>query len=487
MERVSLTELLAATGGAAVGFDRLDVGFEAVANDSRTSGAGDLFWALRGDRHDGHDFVQDALARGAAACIVQADKHRGEHRPAVLVRDTLEALWDLARWYRRRLDVLTIAVTGSVGKTTTREMIHAALGAGFAGTRSPHNYNNHIGVPLSILGIERHHDFAVLEIGASRVGEIHELAGIAVPQVGVVTAVGPAHLDGFGDEDEIVRAKGELIEALPKSGLAVLAGDDPRVRQMAVRAACRVVFVGEGANNDLRATDVEAGPNRLRYRIDGDTYELPVTGRHHLTAALCATAVAREIGMSPAAIAEGLDTFTPARGRCRPEQIGAWIVIDDTYNANPSSMQAACEVLKGWAGDGSRILVAGDMLELGCRTEELHVTLGRTVARAGIDHLLAYGGSAHHVIRGAREAGMDSRRLADCREIDDVSAALECRLEPGDVVLVKGSRGMRMERVIDRIREHAARNSVENNSSIKNNSQVQTWSAGRVPREPATV
>jgi len=445
MERVSLKDLLAATGGEAIGFEHPDVDFVSIGIDSRTIRAGELFWAVQGERFDGHDFVTDAFHHGAAACVVQAVKTSA---PIVVVQNTVEALWNFARWYRRSQDALIVGVTGSVGKTTTREMIHAVLASRFPGTRSPHNFNNHFGVPLSILKIEGCHEFAVLELAASRVGEIHDLAGIAAPEVGVVTAIGPAHLEGFGNEEHIIDAKGELMEALPRSGFAVLSGDDPRVRLLADRAACPVIFVGQRPDNDLKATHVEMCRDRIRFHVEGMPYAVRATGRHHLTAALSAMALAREIGMDAKAVAEGLNSFVAAPGRCRLEEIGPWTIINDTYNSNPGSVQAACEVLREWRGTGKKLLVTGDMLELGDRTAECHQELGRRAAGAGIDLLMGYGRQAEHVIRGALDAGMDAHRLAVCENFDSMLAVLDCWLEPGDVVLVKGSRAMRMERVV---------------------------------------
>lgn len=454
MERVSLSDLIAAVGGKTAHVDNLAVGFDHVGTDSRSLCAGSVFWALRGENHDGHDFIDDAFRRGAVACVARADRAPANGRPAVLVNDPLEALWKFAGWYRGCQEALVIGVTGSVGKTTTREMIYAALGASHRGTRSQKNYNNHVGLPLSVLDIEKNHEFAVLEMGASRVGEIRDLARIAAPEVGVVTRIGLAHLAGFGSEKQIVQAKGELVESLPAAGFAILSGDDPKSGQLAQRAQCPVIFVGEGRENDLRATSVSAGINRLRFRADGHTYEVPATGRHHITAALAAIAIAREIGLNPEAVAEGLQTFVPAAGRCRYERIGPWDVIDDTYNANPSSMQAACDVLRTWQGDGRRLLIVGDMLELGGRTVECHRELGRQAAAIGIDHLVAFGEQSEHVVRGARESGMHPHRIAQCEGIDALLTVLDCWVEPGAVVLIKGSRGMRMERVLEWMREH---------------------------------
>ncbi|HUG89956.1 MAG TPA: UDP-N-acetylmuramoyl-tripeptide--D-alanyl-D-alanine ligase [Planctomycetaceae bacterium] len=452
MERLSLSQILFATNGRAVGFERPDVGFDRVATDSRTVQPGDVFWAIEGRTHDGHGFVSDALARGAIASVVRHER-AAAGRPAVVVDDTCQALGRLAQWYREGRDALVIGITGSVGKTTTREMVHAVLSARFRGTRSPRNFNNHIGVPLSILDIEGGHEFAVLELAASAPGEIRQLAGIAQPEVGVVTAVGVSHLAGFGGYEKILEAKGELVEALPKTGFAVVPGDEPCASRLAARARCRVIRVGEAAENDVRAQRIHVDHDRLEWHVDGTRYRLRATGKHHVRAALTAIAIGREVDMAEYEIAQGLEAFVPAPGRCQAQRIGPWTVIDDTYNANPSSMQAACRALGDWNATSHKLLVAADMLELGNDAAAYHRALGRSAAEAGIDHLLVHGDYARHVVAGAREAGLDGYRIAECENFEAMLAVLDCWLEPGDVVLVKGSRAMRMERVVQWLRE----------------------------------
>jgi UDP-N-acetylmuramoyl-tripeptide--D-alanyl-D-alanine ligase len=457
MERVTLEQVLAATGGAAAGIERPDAGVERVGLDSRCIAPGELFWAVRGETHDGHNFAASALARGAVACAVAADRAANIAGPRIVVRDTQEALGQFARWYRRTKRSLVIGVTGSVGKTTTREMIHAVLSMKYDGVRSPKNFNNQFGLPLSILDIEPQHEFAVLEIGASKAGEIRELAEIAAPEVGVITAVGEAHLETFQTLEQIELEKGQLIEVLPPTGMALLAGDDPRVRAIAKRARCNALLVGEGPENSVRASHIVEEPNRIRFQVDGRSYVLRAVGRHHVRAALFAIAAGREFGMGPEEIAEGLQTFKPAPGRCRLEPIGPWWVIDDTYNASPGSMRAACEVLRRWPGPGKRILIAGDMLELGRTSAKLHREIGRAAAQAEIDLLLGSGRHARDLVAGARAAGMPTAQAIHYEELEDLLAGLEERLEPGDAVLVKGSRGMRMERVIEQLRRAAVR------------------------------
>ncbi len=455
MERVTLRELETATGGRAIACDPTAVSFERVTTDSRTARPGDLFWALPGKARDGHEFVADAVNHGAVACVVQENKTVAGV-PAVVVPDVLQGLQDFARSHRQRRDALVIGVTGTVGKTTTREMLHAALSPVFAGCRSRKNFNNHIGLPLSVLDIEPSHEFAVLEMAASRRGEIAQLAEIARPEVGVLTSIGVAHLDGFGTVETIAATKAELLESLPASGFAVINGDDARCCAVSARAKCPVITVGEGTNNRLRATAIEADSRSLRFTVDGTTYAISAVGRHHLVAGLAAVAVARELGVKPVDLAEGLSRFVPVAGRCVVKQRRPWTLIDDTYNANPTSAEAACRLLADWndhdSNDhGHRILVLADMLELGVEAANWHASIGACAATLGIDGLVAVGHYAADLLAGARRAGMQSEQLAQCDELDVVAAVLDCWLEPGDVVLVKGSRSMRMERVVEQL------------------------------------
>ncbi len=455
MDKIDLKKLLNATGGRLKGNDTRCGHFERIEIDSRRVQPRDLFWALGGERHDGHDFIDEARRNGAAMCMVHDAKASMNPGPMIEVDDTLKALWDYSAWHRRQQNALVVAVTGSFGKTTAREMIHAALGRKYAGTRSPKNFNNHIGVPLSLLAVKRVHEYAVLELGASRVGEIRDLSGIAKPDIGVVTGIGPAHLDGFGCEKRIVETKAELLHSLTCGGFVVLAGDDPLVQRMADGAECQIISVGQREHNHLKAEHVEFKNKRLTFRVDGFRFELPVSGRHHLTSALAAIAIAREMGMADEDAACGLASFEPIAGRCKFKKIGSWNVIDDSYNANPKSVMAACHLLKDWRGANKKILVTGDMLELSDRTPECHYEVGRLAAEAGINRVVAFGPEAKHVVQGAVESGMDVFCVASCRDINEVKSVLNGWLEPEDIVLVKGSRGMRMERIVEWLHHQA--------------------------------
>ena len=455
MTLARINELTEAVNGRAVSVGDPTAGFERIETDSRKVRRGDVFWALKGPQHDGHDYIPDACARGAALCV--GEKGRvPKGVAAVTVSDTLQALWDFAAWHRSRLDVLLIGVTGSVGKTTTRNMLHATLAARFRGVQSPANYNNHYGVPLSLLTIRPDHEFAVIEVGASQIGEIARLADLAQPEIGVLTAIGPAHLDEFGTIERIGDAKSELLQALPEAGFAVINGDDERVRGLADRAACRVLQTGVRVNNDVVARGIEINGDSLRFQVDRSKFTVHAPGRHFLTSALLAVAVAREIGMHDSEIAAGLKKFRPVTGRCQVLTLGPWTVIDDTYNANPVSMRAACELLRDWHAANQRVLIAGDMLSLGEQADAFHAGLGTEAARCGVTRLVAMGAQAARVAGSAKDAGMDAGCLGACRDMDTLTLLLDCWLEPGDVILVKGSRGMHMEHVIEQMKLLAA-------------------------------
>ena len=467
MQPVTYSSLAAATRGQVINcFDESGT-FARVEIDSRCVKPGCLFWALHGEHHDGHDYLVEARYHGATSAVVSRSRltqaqaawrsggARGEIAPLIVVEDTLASLADFARWYRSQQEGLVIGVTGSFGKTTTREMIHAVLSAAHHGVRSLKNFNNHIGLPLSLLELDCSHEFAVLEMGASAVGEIAALAEIAQPEVGVITGIGLAHVCGFGSPEGIVLGKGELLQALPNSGFAVLPGDDSVIRSMAARTASPVLFVGESDDCHVQAKNVRVTNQTLTFQVDQFEYHVPVTGRHFLRASLTALAIAREIGLSPTEIAAGFQNFQAVPGRCQVQRIGSWTLIDDSYNANPASMQAACETLRDWQGANKKLLITGDMLELGKHAELSHYELGRAAAAARIDGLLVFGEYADHVIRGALDGGLRLNRLAVCDDFEILLTILDCVLAPEDVVLIKGSRGMRMERVRDWMRQKA--------------------------------
>lgn len=433
-----------------------------IITDSREAGPATIFWALHGETHDGHAFVESALAAGCDVAVVNA------HPPSPLppgakgqnllqVEDTLAAFQSLATWNRQRHATKVVGITGSFGKTTTREMIHAALQYEVPSHRSPRNFNNHFGVPLTLLGLTAQHKTAIVELGASAHGEVRRLSEIASPQIGIITGIGQAHRATFGDASEVARAKGELAESLPADGLLLLCGDDIHSPSIASRTSARVALVGTTAESHVQAEAIHQEGERLCVCIDGTDFRIRAAGRHFARSVLIAVATAREFGLTDQQIATGLADFQAPAGRCSLETIGSWTVIDDSYNASPEAFEAACGLLGGWSTDARRILVCGDMLELGEAASACHQDAGLTIARAGIDHVFALGDFSQDVIGSALDAGLDPNcgETFGKKEMPTLLHRLQQILRAGDVLLVKGSRGMRMERVIEWLRSEA--------------------------------
>jgi UDP-N-acetylmuramoyl-tripeptide--D-alanyl-D-alanine ligase len=427
-----------------------------VVIDSREVRPGDVFWAMPGKHHDGVQFANDAFARGAAGVVATARVTPWSGRWSMRVDDPLASLWQAAAAVRSRFDHPVIAVTGSVGKTTTRQMIYAVLGSRERGVASPANYNNHLGLPLSILRWRDHHRFAVVELGASGRGEIAALAELAEPDIGVIGPLAEAHLGGFGSRRAIALAKAELLDALPKGGLAVLHGDDRRMRALAAGTKADVVWVGRDADCDVVATDVSYDRGKLRFCVDRFPMFAPVWGRHYLPAALAAYAIGRARGMARDEIAHALARFKAPPHRCRPVQVGQSWVIDDTYNASPTAMRAALELARDFSAPGKRIVVCGDMHELGPEAAVWHRRLGEEIVTVGgADRLISCGMFARHVASAAVLAGMPRRYVRPARHSDEATAILRHWLSPGDVVLVKGSRALGLEAIIAGLRAPA--------------------------------
>lgn len=433
--------------------------FSRVSTDSRTVAAGDLFFCLRGPTFDGHDFLAAVAAAGAAGAV--CERGRASTAPdglAVLeVDDSLRALGDLAAWHRRGFAGALVAVTGSNGKTTTKEMLRAIFLADAGEGRvlaTQGNLNNLIGVPLTLFGLAPEHAVAVIEMGMNVPGEIARLAEIAAPTVGLVTCVAEAHLEGLGSIEGIARAKGELFEGLPSGATAVVNADDPHVvRESARFSGRRLTF---GSAGEVRAEGVRCD------RIDGSTFEvtdgasragveLPVGGRHNVQNALGAVAAALAAGVSLETAARGLSAMKPPPMRMSTERLATGVLlVNDAYNANPGSLAAALATLGGL--DARRIVVVGDMLELGPRAAELHRRVGAQAAAITPVLLCATGRFADDVAAGAAAAGLAADRIRVCARHDDAAAEVASRWLPGDAVLVKGSRGSAMEKVVEALR-----------------------------------
>ncbi len=433
--------------------------------DSRSIGPGQLFFALRGPRFDGHQFLAQAFERKAAGAVVENAFFQEAPpglRPVLLpVPSPLEALQHLGHWVRRKWGRPLIAVTGSTGKSTTKEMIAALLGRRFAVHKSVGNLNNHYGLPLTLLGLEPVHEIAVVELAMSAAGEIAHLAAMAEPEAGVVTNVAPVHLQFFDSVESIAKAKRELVENLSWRGgtpTAVLNYDDPRVQRFAVGFKGKVVSFGMGSGADFQACWVKPGEGvGSEFRVIGPNLDadffLPLPGRHNVQNALAAIAVASSLDVPPPEMRRGLAEFQsmPQRGEILTLP-GPVTIINDSYNSNPQAMECMLETLRTWPGARRRIVVAGEMLELGPQSPKLHEEVGRKCAEANLAWLIAVQGEARFFLEGAVAAGPPP---AQTRFFPDAASAGEfCRtlLEPGDVVLVKGSRGVHLEMVIEMLK-----------------------------------
>lgn len=425
-----------------------------ISTDSRTVGTGELFVPLRGERFDGHDFLAEAAARGAAACLSE-EVLAGFPVPVVQVRDTLAALGDLAGALRRDFAGPVVAITGSSGKTTTKEMLAAILALTGPGLKTAGNFNNLVGLPLTLFGLEAEHRWAALEMGMSARREIARLAEIAAPDVGVITNVGPAHLETLQGLDGVARAKGELFVALKKGATAIINADDERVARLPVANGVRRMLFGTCPEAQVRGEAVVVEGETVRFRLvtEAGTWPvtLPVAGRHNVANALAAAGAALALGVAPELIVRGLEGFRPVPGRLEVRREGEMLFIEDSYNANPLSMRVALEALDELAAGGRRIAVLGDMLELGESAAGYHREAG-WLAAAHADYLLLLGEMSAHTAAGAREHGMAGARIRLFTTHGEVAAALRKLLQAGDRVLFKGSRGMQMDKVASVLR-----------------------------------
>ena len=420
--------------------------------DSRTVGPGQLFFAVKGERLDGHDFVEQALEKGAAAAVVRNDqlgRYPGETR-LLAVEDTLVALQTLATAVRKLWGKPLVAVTGSAGKTTTKEAIAHVLSTRFRVLKSEGNFNNQFGLPLMLLKLEPEHDVAVIEMGMSHAGEIRALAKIAQPEIGVVTNVAAVHLEFFDSLAGIARAKYELVESLPSSGTAVLNADDEYVSQFGRDFKGKVVMYGTRATADVRAEKIQSkGANGTEFDVViGSVREharLPLLGEHNVLNALAAVAVGLERGVKAAEAVGALATLTPADKRGQVFQVDNITAINDCYNSNPKALEAMVDALAAMAGR-RRIVVAGEMLELGPAGEEMHRRAGRHIAERKIDLLIGVRGLAQAMVEAAKQAGALAEFVTTPEEAGEWLAR---ETRDGDVVLLKASRGVQLEKALE--------------------------------------
>jgi len=437
-------------------------GVERVGKDTREDLTGALYVAIRGENFDGHDYVAEAFAGGASAAMVAEDRAAAlaDQGPLLVVADPESALLDLASAHMERSTARRLALTGSNGKTTTKEMI-AAICRRAHGAEAVHatagNLNNLIGMPLTALGIEENTAVAILEMGMNRPGEIAAMAAATRPEVGLIVNVQPAHLEGLGDLAAVARAKGELFAALAPQACAVVNLDDSHCRELGAASAARKISFGVDAVADVRleqAEPIEAG-QRIRLRIRGAARELRLrhAGRHNALNAAAAAACGCALNLDADTICAGLEAAPVVSGRLAQRQVGPLRLIDDSYNANPASMRAALAVAAERAAAGHLHVVFGEMRELGAAADDLHAEVGGAVAAVTPARAWFCGAHAEAYRRGAAAAGLADERITCAGDAAELAAAITDQLEEGDLVLIKGSRGARMERVVERV-EH---------------------------------
>ncbi|MBF0292589.1 MAG: UDP-N-acetylmuramoyl-tripeptide--D-alanyl-D-alanine ligase [Nitrospinae bacterium] len=461
MARFSAAEIAQAVGGELVAHKKAEV--NGVVTDSRNISRGSLFVAIKGPNHDGHRFVRDAFAKGAAVALISEHSLMltEPYGVFVVVEDTVTALQELAAYHRSRFKkLLVVGVTGSSGKTTVKNMTAAALSRRYVTLKTEGNLNNHIGVPMTLLNLTRKHEAAVIEMGMSSAGEIARLARIAAPSIGVITNIGSAHLGGLGSVAAVRKAKGELLDEMTRRGKAVLNIDDPNSEPLIKKTPLNTVTFGWGDGADARVMESRLAPSgrrvTIRWKKKENYAKLKLIGVRDADNASAAFAVAGAAGVEAGEIVKGLGSVKPEKMRMEPVRLanGA-LLINDAYNANPDSVKSAIQTLVEIGGGGRTIFVFGDMLELGPEEEAIHARIGKFAGKSGVNAFYSYGPLAG---RSAKEAGL----VAGCnakagKNKERLADEIAGQLRPGDVALVKGSRGMRMEDVVDRIISIAGR------------------------------
>lgn len=461
-------EILLATGGKLLRAGKSDR-FGEVVTDSSKVKRGSVFIALKGERLDGHRFVRAAACQGASCVVVHRDLHRSAYGGAAVVKvgDTLRALGDLAHYRREVYGPKVLAVTGSNGKTTTKEMIAAILGEASvdkkplrgAILKTEGNLNNLVGLPLTLLRLRKSHRVAVVELGTNRPGEIQRLTEIADPDMGIITAVAAAHLEGLNSMAGVAREKGALFDGMRRGGIIVINLGDPWVRRLGKRFKGKKITYGRGGQvcaESWRSLGTQGTMLHLRAGRRRSRVRLNFLGEHNVVNATGAAAMAYGFGVSLPAIRRGLQKAKPFPMRMQFENWKKIGIINDTYNANPASMDAAVKTLAGMECRGERSAILGDMFELGRQSRQQHLQLGKQVARTGIDRLYLLGAQAEQVRRGALLAGMAAERIIVGKDHTEVANLLRRHVGKGDCLLFKGSRGMKMETILDKLKRTKA-------------------------------
>lgn len=452
MEAISISEIIRWTGGTPAG-DNLEAELTGVSTDSRTVTPGELFVPLAGENFDGHNYVRTALERGAKAFLTHREPPEDCRDKGILVRDTQAAFQDIARNYLKKFKIPVVAITGSNDKTSTKDMTAHILSQKYRVVKTEKNFNNEIGVPKTVLQVDSSTEVLVVELAMRGPGQIREIARIVSPDISVITNIGESHFELLGSLEAIAKAKAEILEYLNPQGYAVLNADDNRYPWLVERAPARIVSFGLENRADvllLKKEDRGLKGFDLIISLDGQivSLHLPLLGIHNIYNTLAAVAIARCLRLSIPEIVNGVSTLTPPDKRMEILKApGGWTALNDSYNASPTSMAKALEILKSLPISGRRIAALGDMLELGGIAVESHREIGKLAHRNGINYLFVKGGLGREIAVGALEDGMPGNRVIECRDTGNMIDRIGKVISPGDVILVKGSRLMKMEEV----------------------------------------
>ena len=453
MKNMTLRNIASACNGIYYGDEeKKDQVIVSITTDSRQSETGCLFVAIKGERVDGHDFIQGVFEKGAL-CVL-AEKEPEEPAGAyILVESTLQAVKDIAEFYRRQLDLKVVGITGSVGKTSTKEVIASVLQEKYRVLKTLGNFNNELGLPLTIFRLREEHEVAVLELGISDFGEMHRLSKIARPDVCVFTNIGQCHLEFLKDRDGVLKAKSEMFDFIAKDGKIILNGDDDKLAAIEEVKGIRPVFFGVQSKRDIFADEIQSkGLDGIRCNIHaGDemiTVLVPIPGHHMVLNALAATAVGISMGLSLDEIKAGIEKLETLKGRFHIIKKNGMVIVDDCYNANPQSMRASLDILKD--AEGRKVAILGDMFELGENAGELHESVGRHASENQIDLLVCVGEISRHMALAADEGG-GCTQVLQIPTLEALLDRLPGLIKPGDTILVKASHGMHFEKVVERL------------------------------------
>ncbi|MEN8907548.1 MAG: UDP-N-acetylmuramoyl-tripeptide--D-alanyl-D-alanine ligase [Clostridiales bacterium] len=453
---IKFSEVVEAVHGIALsGSNKIKI--NRVSTDSRDIRLGDLFIPIKGKRFDGHKYIDEAFKKGAVAVLTDHDILVEENKITIKVDDTLKALGDLAKYYRKKFDLPIVAVTGSVGKTSTKEMVARVLNSKYNVLKTAGNFNNEIGLPLTLFNLKKEHSLAVIEMGMSDFGEIRRLSKITEPDIAVITNIGLAHVENLGSKQNILKAKMEVLDGLSSNGTVVLNGDDSLLKGMKNLLKYTTVFYGMEEGLEYQAFNIktlgEKGSS-FEITINSRDYKVfvPVPGIHNIYNALSAFVIAKELGLSPDNIIEEISNYSPEKMRMEILNIKNFKIINDVYNASPQSMEAAIDVLSAFNSSKRKIAVLGDMLELGKWSEKFHRELGEFILTKEVDSLITVGKDAKIIAQSASDSSNKEISIFSFINNDDAINFLKDYIREDDIILIKGSRGMHMEEIIECIK-----------------------------------